>query len=150
MNRPKEVKLQLKNSAIKNSTPYERGSKQSSTLQHEKGSKMRKKNQTKEWTTKETGIQRYLNQIIQPLLVFIQQCEERKTGRKEDREATIRREKGWRELNVKPQNKVGKGKELKRGERKLKPCRKTKSSNCENRGFLKVSVEKALDLGFMV
>ena len=43
MNRPKEVKLQLKNPAIKNSIPYERGSKQSSTPQHEKGSKKRKK-----------------------------------------------------------------------------------------------------------
>ena len=43
MNRPKEVKLQLKNPAIKNSTPYERGSKQSSTPQHEKGSKKREK-----------------------------------------------------------------------------------------------------------
>ena len=136
MNRPKEVKLQLKNLAIKNSTLDERGSKQSSTPQHEKGSKKRKKkNQTKEWTTKETGIQSYLNRIIQPLLVFIQQCEERKMGRKEDREAIVRREKGWSELNVKPQNKVGKGKELKCGERKLKPCRKTKSSNCENREF---------------
>ena len=51
MNRPKEVKLQLKNLAIKNSTPYERGSKQSSTPQHGKDSKKRKKNQAKEWTT---------------------------------------------------------------------------------------------------
>ena len=127
MNRPKEFKLQLKNPAIKNSTPYERGSKQSSTPQQEKGSKKTGgENQAKEWTTKETGIQRYLNQIIPSLPVFIQQCEERKTRRKEDRKATIRREKGWRELNVKSQNKVGKGKELKRGERKLKPCRKTK------------------------
>ena len=42
MNRPKEVKLQLKNPAIKNSTPYERGSKQSSTPQNEKGNKKRK------------------------------------------------------------------------------------------------------------
>ena len=135
MNRPKEFKLKLKNLAIKNSTPYERGSKQSSTPQHGKGSKKRKKNQAKEWTTKETGIQRYLNRIIPPLSVFIQQCEERKTGRKEDREATVRREKGWRELNVNSQNKVGKGRELIRGERKLKPCRKTKGSNRENRGF---------------
>ena len=47
MNRPKEVKLQLKNPAIKNSTPYERGSKQSSTPQHEKGSKKRKKKSSK-------------------------------------------------------------------------------------------------------
>ena len=126
MNRPKEVKLQLKNPTIKNSTPYERGSKQSSTPQHEKGSKKRKKNQAKEWTTKEIGIQRYLNRIIPPLSVFIQQCEERKIRRKEDRGATVRRERGWCEVNVKRQNKVGKGKELKRGERKLKPCRKTK------------------------
>ena len=43
MNRPKEVKLQLNNPTIKNSTPYERGSKQSSTPQHKKGSKKRKK-----------------------------------------------------------------------------------------------------------
>ena len=43
MNRPKEVKLQLKNPAIKNSTPYESGSKQSSTPQHEKGNKKREK-----------------------------------------------------------------------------------------------------------
>ena len=43
MNKPKEVKLQLKNPAIKNSTPYERGSKQSSTQQHEKRSKKRGK-----------------------------------------------------------------------------------------------------------
>ena len=43
MNRPKEFKLKLKNLAIKNSTPYERGSKQSSTPQHGKGSKKRKK-----------------------------------------------------------------------------------------------------------
>ena len=43
MNKPKEVKLQLKNPAIKNSTPYERGSKQSSTPQHEKRSKKRGK-----------------------------------------------------------------------------------------------------------
>ena len=100
-----------------------------------KAVKGEKKIQAKEWTTKETGIQRYLNRIIQPLSVFIQWCEERKTGRKEYKKATVRREKGWRELNVKPQNKVGKGKELKRGERKLKPCRKTKGSNCENRGF---------------
>ena len=56
MNRPKEVKLQLKNPAIKNSTPYERGCKQSSIPQHEKGNKKREKNQAKEWTTKETGI----------------------------------------------------------------------------------------------
>ena len=56
MNKPEVVKLQFKNIAIKNSTPYERGSKQSSTPQHEKGSKKRKKNQAKEWTTKETGI----------------------------------------------------------------------------------------------
>ena len=100
-----------------------------------KAVKREKKNQAKEWTTKETGIQTYLNRIIQPLSVFIQQCEERKTGRKEDRKATVRREKGWRELNVKPQNKVGKGKELKHGKRKLKPCKKTKSSNRENKGF---------------
>ena len=33
MNKPKEVKLQLKNPTIKNSTPYERGSKQSATPQ---------------------------------------------------------------------------------------------------------------------
>ena len=43
MNRPKEVKIQLKNPAIKNSIPYERGSKQSSTPQHEKVSKKREK-----------------------------------------------------------------------------------------------------------
>ena len=94
-----------------------------------------KKNQAKEWTTKEIGIQRYLNRIIPPLLVFIQQCEKRKTGRKEDREATVRRERGWRELNVKPQNKVGKGKELKRGERKLKRAGKQKVETVKTEGF---------------
>ena len=47
MNRPKEFKLKLKNLAIKNSTPYERGSKQSSTPQHGKGSKKRKKKSSK-------------------------------------------------------------------------------------------------------
>ena len=47
MNRPKEVKLQLKNPAIKNSTPYERGSKQSSTPQHEKGNKKRETKSSK-------------------------------------------------------------------------------------------------------
>ena len=42
MNKPKEFKLPLKNPAIKNSTPYERGSKQSSTPRHEKGNKREK------------------------------------------------------------------------------------------------------------
>ena len=54
MNRPKEFKLQLKNPAIKNSTPYERGSKQSSTPQHERGRNKGKKsskgmNQKRNW-----------------------------------------------------------------------------------------------------
>ena len=30
--------------------------------------------------------------------------EERKAGRKEDIEAVVRRERGWREVNVKPYN----------------------------------------------
>ena len=47
MNRPKEVKLQLKNPTIKNSTPYERVNKQSSTPQHEEGSKKREKKSSK-------------------------------------------------------------------------------------------------------
>ena len=47
MTRPNEVKLQLKNPAIKNSTPYERGSKHSSTPQHEKGNKKREKKSSK-------------------------------------------------------------------------------------------------------
>ena len=55
MNRPKEVKLQLKNPAIKNSTPYERGSKQSSTPQHEKGNKKRKKIKQKNGPQKKLG-----------------------------------------------------------------------------------------------
>ena len=55
MNRSKEVKLQLKNPATKNSTPYERGSKQSSTPQHEKGSKKRKKIKQKNGPQKKLG-----------------------------------------------------------------------------------------------
>ena len=41
-----------------------------------------------------------MNQLLS---VFIY-CEERKAGRKEDREAAFRRERGWREVNVKPLN----------------------------------------------
>ena len=52
MNRSKEVKLQLNNPTIKNSTPYERGSKQSSTPQHKKGSKKRKKKSSKRMDNK--------------------------------------------------------------------------------------------------
>ena len=56
MNRPKKVKLQLKNPAIKNSTPYERGSKHHPHHSTKKAIKRGEKNQAKEWTTKETGI----------------------------------------------------------------------------------------------
>ena len=49
---------------------------------------------------------------------------------------------------------MGKGKELKRGERKLKPCNKRKGNQkvetVKTNGFKRVSVVKALDLGFMV
>ena len=55
MNKPEVVKLQFKNIAIKNSTPYERGSKQSSTPQHEKGSKKRKKIKQKNGPQKKLG-----------------------------------------------------------------------------------------------
>ena len=41
-----------------------------------------------------------LNQLLSVFIYY----EERKAGRKEDREAAIRRERGWREVNVKPQN----------------------------------------------
>ena len=42
-----------------------------------------------------------LNQLLSVFIYY----EERKAGRKEDREVAIRRERGWREVNVKPQNK---------------------------------------------
>ena len=74
------------------------------TIQKVKGKKKKKKNQAKEQSTKETGIQTYLNSPIQVLSIFIY-YEESKTGRKGDREAAVRRERGWREISVKPQNK---------------------------------------------
>ena len=40
---------------------------------------------------------------LQFLSIFIY-YEESKTGRKGDREAAVRRERGWREISVKPQN----------------------------------------------
>ena len=108
MNKPKRGRASIKKPTNKKFNTLRK------MIQKVKGNK--KKNQAKEQSTKETGIQRYLNSIIQVLLIFIY-CEESKTGRKGDREAAVRRERGQREISVKLQNRRwGKGKE-----RNMKP-----------------------------
>ena len=65
------------------------------TIQKVKGKKKIKQKNRVRQEERETGsgIQRYLNSIIQVLSIFIY-CGESKTGRKGDREAAVRRERG--------------------------------------------------------
>ena len=94
MNRPKRGRAPIKKPTNKKFNTLRK------TIQKVK---RKKKNQATEQSTKETGIQRYLNSIIQVLSIFIY-CEESKTGWKGDKEVAVRRERGWRDISVKPQN----------------------------------------------